>query len=194
MTLDKGNRQAASRLSPRSVVLRFTRERKGVVAIEFAILAFPFFLLLFAILECCIAFTAQELMTNAVDDVARQLRTGQLKAGTVSRQEMRDMLCDRMGILFPGDCEGLRIDLRNYVAFEDAVREFERGVVPEEYTFDPGGPLTKNVLRVFYPWPVVTAILRERIDAPDGTMLLFATTTWQNEPFPVTASSSQSNG
>ncbi|MCT8990013.1 pilus assembly protein [Chelativorans sp. SCAU2101] len=162
---------------------RFARERRGVAAIEFAILAFPFFLLIFAILECCIAFVAQELMSNAVDDVARLLRTGQLKPDDIDREEMRDALCDRMGVLFPGGCPEMQIDLRSFTTIDSASRVFDSGVVPAEYRFDPGPASSANVLRVFYPWPVITDILRERISSPDGKWLLFATATWQNEPF-----------
>ena len=58
----------------------FLRDRSGSTAIEFTALAIPFALLVFAILESCISFASQEVMANATDDVARELRTGQLKA------------------------------------------------------------------------------------------------------------------
>ncbi len=59
---------------------RFLRDRSGSTAIEFAALALPFSMLVFAILESCIAFAGQEVMANATDDVARQLRTGQVRS------------------------------------------------------------------------------------------------------------------
>ena len=46
-------------------VRRFAGNRKGVVAIEFAALAIPFSLLVFAILESCISFAAQQVLSAA---------------------------------------------------------------------------------------------------------------------------------
>ena len=65
----------------RSFFARFLRDRSGSTAIEFALLAIPFSVLVFAILESCISFAGQQVMANVTDDIARQLRTGQLKAG-----------------------------------------------------------------------------------------------------------------
>ncbi|WEX09394.1 TadE/TadG family type IV pilus assembly protein [Chelativorans sp. AA-79] len=156
--------------------------------IEFALLAFPFFLVLFAILESCVAFTAQALLTNATDDIARQFRTGQLRAGSVNEQTVRDLLCERMSMLYPADCPGLRVDLQNYQTFAQAAALFDGPILPSAYSFDPGDAGEKNVLRVFYFWPVITNIMHDRMaNLPDGKMLLFATRTWQNEPFAAVA-------
>jgi len=65
-------------------IARFMRERQASTAIEFTALAIPFALLVFAILESCISFAAQEVLTNATDDIARQLRTGQLRKANVT--------------------------------------------------------------------------------------------------------------
>jgi hypothetical protein len=54
--------------------------KEGSTAIEFTMLAIPFSMLVFAVLESCISFAAQQVMANAADDVARQFRTGQIKA------------------------------------------------------------------------------------------------------------------
>ena len=57
---------------------RFRRDRKGSVAIEFAVLALPFSLLVFAILESGISYAGGQVLANATDDVARQIRVGNL--------------------------------------------------------------------------------------------------------------------
>jgi hypothetical protein len=119
--------ETVGRVTPHGLVRRFIRERKGATAIEFAILALPFFLLLFAILESCVTFAAQQLMTNATEDIARQFRTGALKPDEVDRVKIRKLLCDRMGAMFPGDCPGMDIDLRSFATFEQASRLFDGG-------------------------------------------------------------------
>lgn len=166
---------------------RFLGERRAATAVEFALLAFPFLLLLFAILESCIAFAAQEVMANATDDIARQFRTGQLKASEVDEKMVGDLLCERMGVIFPAGCTGLSFDLRHFDTFEQAEEVFGRVDeygFPTEYVFDPGPALSKNVLRVYYRWPVITDIMRKSMsNLPNNRTLLFATQTWQNEPF-----------
>ena len=179
ITAGRGPRAIARRL-----VRRFFVERRGAVAIEFAVLAFPFLLLLFAILESCIAYAAQELMSNAVDDLVRQLLTGQLRAGGVNEETARDFLCQRMELLFPAGCrQEIRIDLRSFGTFEQAAMVFDGTLPPATFVFDPGGPQEKNVIRVFYQWPVITNILHGNLADDRGEMLLYATRTWQNEPF-----------
>lgn len=163
---------------------RFARNRDGVTAIEFAFLGLPFFLLIFAILESCIAFAAQELLSNATDDVARRFRTGQIKVeDNIDEQKLRQMICDRISILVSNSCPGLAVDLQQFDTFEDAARAAtsfnEDGSIKTKV--DPGPALTKNMLRVYYHWPIVTNRLAQTL--PDGKMLLFASMTWQNEPF-----------
>ena len=89
MALDRGHWRAmtttgrkpldgqAQRITPAGLVRRFFRARGGATAIEFVILALPFSALIFAILESCVSFAAQQLISNATDDIARQIRTGQ---------------------------------------------------------------------------------------------------------------------
>ena len=60
---------------------RFLRNRSGSTAVEFTLLSIPFAVLVFAILESCISFAGQQVMSNITDDIARQIRTGQLKPG-----------------------------------------------------------------------------------------------------------------
>ena len=44
--------------------------------------------------------------------------------------------------------------------------------------------MSKNMLRVFYKWPVMTDFMRKVMsNLKDGKTLHFATVTWQNEPF-----------
>src|SRR6185369_10397981 len=86
---------------------RFARNRDGATAHEFVILAIPFSMLVFAILESCISFAAQEVLSNATDDIARQLRTGQLRAADVNTTSLKKMICDRLDIVVAKGCPDL---------------------------------------------------------------------------------------
>ncbi|WP_245470055.1 TadE/TadG family type IV pilus assembly protein, partial [Mesorhizobium sp. M2C.T.Ca.TU.002.02.1.1] len=84
----------------------FFSDRRGSTAMEFAMLAIPFALLVFAILESCISFAGQEVMANITDDVARQLRTGQLQKTNVSEASVKQLICSRLEIIVAQDCPG----------------------------------------------------------------------------------------
>ncbi|WP_159590176.1 TadE/TadG family type IV pilus assembly protein [Chelativorans xinjiangense] len=190
MGTSKIEAEEGRRLMPRALLGRFLRDRKGVAAIEFAALAIPFFLLLFAILESCVAFAAQQVMANATFDIARQVRTGQLRPDDLKEDKLRERLCARMSVFVSANClEELEVDLRAYDTFEEAAKlriKYTPGgdIDTSDFRVEPGDALSKNMLRVFYRWPVMTDFMRKSMsNLPDGKTLLFSTTAWQNEPY-----------
>ena len=173
----------------RRILDRFVRDARGSVAIEFTALALPFSMLVFAVFESCISFAAQQLMSNVTDDVARQFRTGQIKQATLNPQDIHDMICDRLEIVVSTGCPGLFIDLKRYDTFAEAAKvrtKFtpDNDLDTSDFTIEPGMSMSKNQLRVFYKWPVMTDFLRKSMsNIKDGKTLHFASVTWQNEPF-----------
>jgi Flp pilus assembly protein TadG len=173
----------------RGLVARFVANRRGVTAIEFGVLIFPFSLLLFAILETCISFAGQQVLANAADDVARQIRTGQIKAANLSEVKLKQLICADLDAIVASGCPGLVVDLRQYATFAEAAN------VKIKYTADhdidttgfavaPGPSMSKNMLRVFYKWPVMIDFMRKYAsNLKGGKTLHFASVTWQNEPF-----------
>lgn len=171
-----------------SLIARFRSNRHGTVAIEFALIAIPFFWLIFAIIEVALSFTAQEVMANVTDDIARQLRTGELRAANVSGDQLRERICARL--LMPASgCPDLVVDLQSYTSFANVPVTIPlttgRDVDPTGFDNKPGGASTINQLRVFYRWPIFTDLLKDRISNIDGggRTLLFSTATWRNEPY-----------
>ncbi|MDX8440389.1 pilus assembly protein [Mesorhizobium sp. VK3E] len=172
----------------------FFSDRRGSTAMEFAMLAIPFALLVFAILESCISFAGQEVMANITDDVARQLRTGQLQKSNVTEASIKRLICGRLEIMVAKDCPGLLVDLREYPSFADAATAgfkivdgdivLTQGTGSTTPTVSPGLAESINMLRVFYKWPVMTDFLAKSMaNLKDGKTLHFASVTWRNEPF-----------
>lgn len=178
-----------ARSSRWNLIRRFRRDRDGAAAIEFAALAIPFAALVFAILESSISFAAQQVLANATDDIARQLRTGQIRAADVSETKLKQLVCDRIDIIVASDCPGLEVDLREFATFADAAQVrikigSDGDIDTSDFDVDPGPSLSKNMLRVFYRWPVITDFMRGAMsNLKDNKTLHFATATWQNEPF-----------
>lgn len=190
-----GRHQSARRWS----LGRFGKNRDGATAIEFAILAIPFFIIVFAALETFIAFTGDQLLANANDVMARKIRTGQIKAGS-SETAFRQAFCDEISILLTcSDTEAatedrLFIDVRSYANFSDipaAVPRKDGDLDTGSMTFAPGGPETINIVRSYYRWSVTFDLVRPYITnlRPAGSSmpkdyLMVATTAFRNENFP----------
>ena len=54
----------------------FMRDETGVTAVEFAILALPFFSIIVAIMETSVILLAGAILDSAVQDTSRVIRTG----------------------------------------------------------------------------------------------------------------------
>jgi Flp pilus assembly protein TadG len=171
---------------PLGLVRRFGRERKGSTAIEFALLAMPFFAIMFAILETSLSFATQQLLANATDRISRDVRTGNLKVADLSGTKLKDRVCGYIALMAPDNCPGLSVDIKNYKEFADvptAVPWGGAGTINQTgFAVTPGGPGTINHLRVFYLFPVFTDFVRA-YSGSGGKTLLLATATWRNEPF-----------
>ena len=174
----------------RGIFARFHRNTSGSTAIEFTALAIPFSLLVFAILERCISFAGQEVLANTTDDVARKLRTGQVKASEITETSLRTMLCDQLTVIVADDCPGLEFDLREVTTFQQAAElgipfnAAKDDIITSGFKVAPGKSLSKNALRVFYRWPIMTDFMRKSMSSlKDNKTLHFSMAVWQNEPF-----------
>jgi Flp pilus assembly protein TadG len=167
---------------------RLMADRSGVTAIEFAILAMPFLLLIFATIEICVAFAAQQVLANTTDTVAREIRTGQLQPANLNQAKLQNLICTQIQIIVANGCPGLHFDLEQYSTFAAAAAvrtQYSNGDLNTSgFGVNPGGSGTKNMLRVYYEWPLMTGFMSNWMsNVGDGKMLLFATDTWQNEPY-----------
>lgn len=174
---------------------QFLRNASGATAVEFAMVVLPFTVLVFAILEVCIAFAGQQVLFNVTDDIAREIRTGRLKTDDISETTLRERICERLEIVLIGECdaENLKIDLREFPTFAQAAAErikftgsssADRDIDTTDFAVTPGSSGSKNMLRVFHKWPVITDFMAKlQSNLAGGKTLHFATVTWQNEPF-----------
>ncbi len=189
---------------------KLARSSDGAAAIEFAILAVPYFLIVFAIIETFVAFAAEQLVTNAVNTLGRELRTGQitynLNRSTTDMDitKFRRAFCEEVNIMIQCSEEEiatpnkLYIDARTFTSFAAIPKTIPRkstaaysDIDPTSFKFTPGGPSSINMLRAYYRWQVITDLVRPFITTirpADGSMpsdfLIVATTAFQNENYP----------
>lgn len=174
------------RLTLAVLLKRFARAKKGSTVVEFALLAFPFFGLLMAILETTFVFLAYQILEGAVQDSARTLRTGQ--AQTFSIDDFRNRVCYGTYGLF--DCTKLHIDVRTIDSFESANFIYPIDPNTGEWTsassFSPGESGSVVLVSVHYKWQLFMDFLGMTLaDSPNGenARILGANSVVKNEPF-----------
>ncbi|TCD16371.1 TadE/TadG family type IV pilus assembly protein [Oricola cellulosilytica] len=172
----------------RRLVERLEKDRRGATAIEFSMLAIPFAMLAFAILESTVSFTAEEVINRAASKLGRQFQTGQLTAANTDETTFRNLLCNEISIMVGGGCPELVYDLQNYTSFAAVPTSLPIDLTGDidvtGFGYNVGGAGTINSLRVFYRWPVMTDMLKAHMsNLPDNKTLLYATVTWKNEGF-----------
>ena len=173
-------------VTPRKILRRFRRNRRGSAAVEFALVAPLFFGLLFAIIELSMVFFASQVLETATQDSARVIMTGQAQNASFTQAQFKNLVCSKLTIMF--DCvNGVSIDVQSYAAFgsvnvADPIDASKNFVPPNNYL--PGNPGDVVVVRLFYKWPLYVTGLGFNIANISGSKrLLTATAAFQNEPY-----------
>jgi Flp pilus assembly protein TadG len=173
-------------------VRRFARREDGTTAIEFGLVAAPFFALLFAIIETAMVFFAGQTLETAVSDSGRLIMTGQAQQQGFDQAAFKKKICDPaqptqslLTALF--DCSKLVVDVRKYTNFSAAQtgKPLDAGGnLTGPFQYQPGCSGDIVVVRLMYPWPTYVSLLGLNLsDMAGGDRLLMATSAFRNEPF-----------
>lgn len=166
-------------------LVSWRRSQSGSVAIEFAILALPFFLLVLAILEIAFLFTAELVLDKGTAYAGRMIRVGKVQQQKMTRDEFAALTCTQVKIML--DCNKLVIDVRSYPSFDQVPLNVPMNgddIDSSKFQFDPGRGGTIVSVRTFYKWPILTAVLRQFFArTQDGSAVLMSMSTFRTEPF-----------
>jgi len=179
---------------------RFIRSRQrrgansGSVAIEFALIAPVFFLLLFAMLETALALFASMTLENGMKVVSRLIRTGQVQAQNMTQQQFRTALCNQIDFVLSCDPARLFVDVRAFGNFANSTFQppidANGNLNPNLNSYQVGGSSQNSgqnsiiLVRVFYTWPLYTPLLGQfYANMQNNTRLLSASAAFRNEPF-----------
>ena len=181
-------RVARRRLLALRQMRRLARKEDGAAAVEFGMVAAPFLLLMFAILETALVFFAGQALETAVADSSRLIMTGQAQQQGFNQSSFKEAVCAKVYGLF--DCaNGVHVDVKTYPAFAninltpplDGSGNFNPSM-----SYQPGGAGDIVVVRLFYQWPIYVALLQ---NMSGNNRLLIATAAFRNEPFGTTTPS-----
>jgi Flp pilus assembly protein TadG len=162
------------------VLRRFAADRSAMAAVEFAIVSIPFLALLFSILEIGILFMASTTIEAATVNAARQIRTGQLQQGGAnSAVGFRNLVCGGMSWISTADCNAnLSVDVRTYSSFAaiNVTPPINGDAIDQtQLTFNDGAPCDIVLVRVFYPWTLITPLLEPGLPNLGPNQRLIAT-------------------
>lgn len=175
----------------------YRKDQDGATALEFAILAVPFFALLFSIVELAIVFFLSSTLTFAMNEAARDVRTGEFQSSCGNAEEFKQAVCDKMGSL--GNCANLRIDV-----VTSPNGRFQPDLLPTvpnvEDPDNPGNPQippdsyaqtqARSVVVVraqYYHKLAFPGEFTRLSNQPGNNRLLTSSTAFRNEPFPAGA-------
>ena len=167
---------------------RFFRARSGAAAVEFALIAPFFFLLLFGMCEISLIGFAQVNLDSAAFELARGIRTGESE--NVSASTMQANLCTAMTQIMPVSCNNLYLDVKSFPSFVDASGlglgtpiangQLQTGT----FGYSPGTASDIVVVRAYYQWHVVTPMFQAVFGNVGGSdRLLVSTIMFRSEPY-----------
>lgn len=164
---------------------RFSRADQGATAIEFAIVAVPFLMLVFAMIELGLVFMVSLLLENAIIDVGRTIRTGQVQSAGGNAASFKTAVCDKIGPIGSLSCStALQLDVRtydNYAASNTSANN--TADLPTSMQFTPGTPGSIVLIRAYYTWPLITPLLQTGLQTSNGQRIIYAATAFTNEPY-----------
>jgi Flp pilus assembly pilin Flp len=170
---------------------RLVLDERGAIAIEFGLLALPFFAIIAAILETAVVFLASQVLESAVQDASRLIRTGQAQDAKLGLEGFRSEICGRTYGLFRDCTSNIFLDVQPIDLFWEANIEapVDRNCTDDcEWTKDErydAGTGTKRVLvQAYFRWPLILDPNWLGLsNLGDGTRLMGSAAVFRNEPF-----------
>lgn len=168
---------------------RFGRARDGAAAIEFGLVAVPFFLLLVGLAEITVLGFAQTTLDFAVSESARRIRTGEVQANDETLTDLRADICETITTFVGSTCqERLFFEVDRFDSFVEAANPAAIADIDfnqANMAFDPGNASDIVVVRAYYRWSIITPLFSGIFQNDgDGDRMLISTMLFRNEPFP----------
>jgi Flp pilus assembly protein TadG len=163
-------------------------DQSGFTAVEFAMVALPFLMLLFGIIAIGLFFFTTFSLENAVEGAARLIRTGQAQENGMTADQFKQEVCNRAPSFV--DCTGkMRVNVQNFTDFGNIVTPscVDSGgnlLPPNGTNYSLGGSGEVVLVTVCYEWELAAKIPFLSVgNMPNGSALIQASTTFRTEPY-----------
>lgn len=170
----------------------YARDRKGVAAVEFALIAAPLIFMIMACLELALVVLVSVSLENAVFASSRKIRTDNNPPTTA--QAFREDICANMTWLSGSCLDNLHVDVRTFDSFAEAasppvliVEDEDTGDVildDDNMGYAVGDGSTIQLVRAYYTWNLLTPLLKSGLATlTNGQAVLSTARLFRNEPF-----------
>jgi Flp pilus assembly protein TadG len=150
------------------------RARRGATAVEMALIAPVFFLLMMGVTELSLIEAAQQLLENAAYNTSRLASTGFVTSGQTQGQTVSQQLVNELQSF------GSLINTTNVTMNAMAYNSFS--AIGSGGTSGLGNPDQIVVYTVTYPWQLFTPLLSSLIGT-NGVVTLTSRIVVHNEPY-----------
>ncbi len=189
-----GTRVGRFLLPVAATVERFRSARRGAVAIEFALVGMPFFLLICSIMMVGFVLFCTSTLDYATQRAARQIMVGTSQTASLTAAQFRtNVVCSSLPpAMF--DCTKVVVDLKTVTESKeptdwyDFVKPNSSSLIApptdnSQASFCMGAGNTYQVLRVVYPLPTYLAVFTTSPSIVQGQFIVQSTAAFKNEPF-----------
>ena len=159
------------------------RDRRGLSTIEFAMLAVPLFMIMFAILEVGLALSMNIALANATASVGRQFRVGTKVApgkavttnsgAQISLADFKTAVCQKIFLIGPTTCaNNIQIDVRNLASFQTSAPSSPiTGSSFDNSSFCYYSGVSGSIveMRTYYMWPLINPMLWSTLQSITST-------------------------
>jgi Flp pilus assembly protein TadG len=171
------------------------RSQEGATAVEFALVAGPFFYVIGCICETGLMLFAEYVIQNSVQEASRMVRTGQVTTGDGSLlmtvDQFKDAICEEVNIIV--DCDNkVSVYVNSADDFDDLTSIIEDpidvGKKPDgtAYTpvYTPGGELKAATVIATYDWDFSFPFMEFLGNVDRGSARrIYGLAIFRNEPF-----------
>ena len=166
------------------------RDRRGSVAVEFALLAVPFLGLVYGIFETSMVHMTGQVMQTAVSDASRLIMTGQAQSKGMTSTQFKAEICRKVTALF--NCaRDLQVDVQVYTSFTGASVtkppiDAKGNLDTTAFKYDAGQPNSIVIVRAVLAYPIVVPLIgKTMVNLSGNKLLIMATAAFKNEPYTV---------
>jgi Flp pilus assembly protein TadG len=162
-------------------VARFGRSTEGATAVEFALVAAPFFFLLGSIMEIGVMLFTEYRMQSAVDAAARLVRTGNASVSTP--EQFADAICQNASGI-PDCANRIGFVVTSGPRFADITMPDMATIGPGTRSFAPGGPEQPVAVVATVDWTFILPSMRLMSNIENSNARrLQGIAVFQREPF-----------
>jgi len=184
--------EQASPTPVRRLIGRWRADERGATAIEFGLVAMPFFMFVFGIIGIGLHYFTGSTLEHSVTAASRKIRTGQAQTGGMTVKQFKDTVLEQSGRFIQDDKLVIHLQTeKNWSEITpvkcltaDGKMRPPTGSGTDKIGQHAGGASDVVLITVCYEWELASVFWPLNLsDMASGAALLRAATTFRTEPY-----------